>query len=306
MRAARSLFLRNVKQLPVRPDLIHYVNVPVFPVAVPYVLTVFDLRDKDQPSLNRGVRNLSGAMFRSAALRNARKVIGISEFTAQRIAAHYPHARGRIRAIPLGVDPAPTVPAGESSPHPRPYVLAVGHLEPRKNFVRLVEAFTQACADTRLAGTDLVIVGHDYGQGHAVRDAAVRSAMAARIQITGRVSQEQLERYYRHASLFAFPSLYEGFGLPALEAMQYGVSVLTSNVCSFPEIVPLGEAMFDPLCTEAIAGALVRGVADAHLRARIIKAQVGRVRELTWERCARATAEVYREVLDTSTTTGGA
>ncbi|MGH7483886.1 MAG: glycosyltransferase family 4 protein [Longimicrobiales bacterium] len=173
----------------------------------------------------------------------------------------------------------------------RRYVLAVGTIEPRKNHARLIGAFERIeRADDML----LVLVGGWGWRCAPVRRAIQRSSARDRIRVLGSVPGETLGALYRGAAVFAFPSLYEGFGLPVLEAMAAGAPVLTSNTSSLAEIAGDAALLIDPLSVESIAAGLERLMGPDSPALELAARGVARERRFTWRQTAERTLDVYR------------
>jgi glycosyltransferase involved in cell wall biosynthesis len=219
------------------------------------------------------------------ALRRAAALLCISEATRSDLVARFPRAAGRAHVVPLGADPrfasAQRDPAVEERHGlDRPYVLAVGTLEPRKNLERLIAAWRG------LDGTHaLALVGPRGWEEERI----VEAARAGDVRLLGRVSDEDLAALYAGCACFAYPSLYEGFGLPVLEAMAAGAPVLTSNVSSLPEVAGDAALLVDPLDTEALRAGLERLLSDEALRADLAARGRERAALFTWDRTAAAT-----------------
>lgn len=175
-----------------------------------------------------------------------------------------------------------------------PYVLAVGTLEPRKNQERLVRAFSEL--PPRFDDVHLAIAGGEGWRSEGIRRALRESSAPERIRLLGRVPGQDLPALYAEARVFAFPSLYEGFGLPILEAMASGTPVLTSDVSSLPEVAGDAALLVDPHSTDAIRDGLERLLEDAGLRGRLARRGRERERRFTWRRTAEETMAVYRQV----------
>ncbi len=166
----------------------------------------------------------------------------------------------------------------------QPYVLSVGTVQPRKNYVRLIQAFTQL-QTCKLADLQLVIAG---GRGWLYEDILAEAEKhGERARFLGFVDDADLPALYRHAALFAFPSLYEGFGLPVLEAMACGVPVVCSDESSLPEVAGDAALLVDPLNTTALAKAMTRVLEDDDLRREMIDRGLAQAARFTWERAAR-------------------
>jgi glycosyltransferase involved in cell wall biosynthesis len=237
--------------------------------AAPLVVTIHDLAVFRHPeTFNRWTRTYSRTFLPRLA-RSATRVIAVSEFTAREAIELLGVEEERVRVIPHGVE-APFEPNGPAAGGE--YVLAVGTLEPRKNLPRVVLAAERAGVDVRVVG------GAGWG------DVDVQSA--------GFVSDEELARLYRGATCLVYPSLYEGFGLPVLEAMASGTPVVTSEQSAPAELAGDAAILVNPLDVDAIAAGIEEAVAR---RDELRAAGVARAESFTWEAAAHATVEVYRE-----------
>jgi glycosyltransferase involved in cell wall biosynthesis len=171
-------------------------------------------------------------------------------------------------------------------------VLFVGALQIRKNVARLVRAFAQGPSDWQL-----VLAGSAGGYGAAdIIQKIEKSSCRERIRVTGYIPREELERLYARASIFAFPSLDEGFGIPVLEAMAHGVPVLTSDRSALKEIAEDAALLVNPGDTDEIASALRRLMDDSELRATLAQLGQARAQLYPWERSVKETYAVYREL----------
>jgi glycosyltransferase involved in cell wall biosynthesis len=177
-----------------------------------------------------------------------------------------------------------------------PFVLYVGNIKPHKNVERLIDAFGRARAGG-LEELRLVIVGEDISKYPALRQAVHRHRLDKQVRFLGFQPYETLASIYRLARAFVFPSLYEGFGLPPLEAMACGTPVVTSNVSSLPEVAGGAALLVDPHDPDAIAEAMRRAVTDEALRATLIAKGSARVRDFSWSQSVRAIHQIYKEVL---------
>lgn len=238
---------------------------------VPTVLTVHDLAILRTPEAFPRWHRLYGKAGLVRVLRAADAIIAVSELTKREAVALAGIPSERIRVIPNGVDPVFTA---EGPRADGDYVLAVATLEPRKNLARVVEA-------ARLAGVELRVVGA-RGWGGVEVDGWV-----------GEVPDAELAALYRGARCVLYPSLYEGFGLPVLEAMACGTPVVTSRGTAMEEVADSAAVLVDPLDAGAIADG-IRG-ADAR-RGELVPLGLARARELTWERAADAVERLWREL----------
>jgi glycosyltransferase involved in cell wall biosynthesis len=224
------------------------------------------------------------------AAANSDVVIAVSDFTASQVRSLLGFDQKNIRVIPHGVHfPEGDVPdAAERSK----MILFVGALQLRKNVSRLVSAFEATPSDW-----SLVLAGAPGGyQADRILEQIKRSQAHHRIKVCGYLTASQLEDLYRQASIFAFPSLDEGFGMPVLEAMAHGVPVLTSNRSGTAEIGSGAALLVDPCSEEAIAVELLRLIADPQLRTTLAEKGRARAREYSWQRTCDATYATYAEL----------
>lgn len=211
---------------------------------------------------------------------------------------------GKIRVITPGVDSRfrPDSPADSRNPDSElqglrerygvgdePYILSVGTLQPRKNYVRLIEAFSRMKAtgesnDGTPSPMQLLIAG---GRGWLYEEILDAADKHDGVRVLGFVDDEDLPALYREAELFAFPSLYEGFGLPVLEAMACGVPVICSNTSSLPEVAGNAALLFDPLDVEELSAAMAHGLEDEALRQRMTERGLAQAARFTWQRSAQ-------------------
>jgi glycosyltransferase involved in cell wall biosynthesis len=207
--------------------------------------------------------------------------------------------------VPNGLDARfATAPTEEAAERVRqrfqlshPFVLYVGNIKPHKNLARLIEAFALARQD----GPDdlqLVVIGDEISNYPALRQAVHRHRLDKHVRFFGFQPAATLVVFYRLALAFVFPSLYEGFGLPPLEAMANLTAVITSNVSSLPEVTGNAALLVDPYDTAAIADGIRRVVHDDALRASLVERGRIRAAEFSWTKSAAATLAVYRQVLE--------
>jgi glycosyltransferase involved in cell wall biosynthesis len=280
-------------------DVLHVTYTAPLWAPCPIVVTVHDISYVEHPEWfsRRDLRVLSATV--PMAIRKARRVITVSEVCRAEIMEHYRVPPEKVVAIPNAAGPA-SMPLSDNEARQelatmgvdwnRPYVLAVGNLQPRKNLVRLIGAIHSLAATG--VELDLLIVGPEHYRAEEVLGAAREST--ARIGFTGYVTDRQLAACYSCASVFAFPSLFEGFGIPLLEAMAHGVPIACSQAGAFPEVCGDAALYFDPLEVDSIADALTRAVTDSALRQELIRKGRARERQFTWAKSAESTLAVYR------------
>jgi len=284
--------------------LLHTPNYVLMPFDGPAVTTVHDLSWLSYPEAHpqERVRFLDKHLPRS--LERANLVLTDSEFIAGEIESTFALPRAKIRVVPLGVDAAYRPRAREDiaptlARHGLEvgrYLLIVATLEPRKNLVRLVHAYSLLPAALK-AQYPLVIVGARGWLNAELERAIAPLESNGAARRLGYVEENELPLLYAGARAFAFPSLYEGFGLPVLEAMASGVPVLTSNVSSLPEVAGDAALTVDPLDEDGLSDGLERLLEDPEWRGPAIARGLTRARAYTWQRCVDSTVDAYRAVL---------
>jgi glycosyltransferase involved in cell wall biosynthesis len=287
-------------------DLLHvqYTAPPLAPC--PVVSTIHDLSFEHLPETFKRRSRVQLRLTVRATARRAAHVIAPSEYTRRDLLETYGLDPGRVTAVPLAVSPhfRPVREASELERVRRlygitgEYVLAVGSIQPRKNLGRLVRAYSALHrARGRSNLPQLVLVGKKaWLYGETLR-AIEAEGVGGSVVLTGYVTEGDLPALYTGALCFAYPSYFEGFGLPPLEAMSCGAPVLTGNLTSLPEVVGDAGLTVDPFDTEALADALARLIDDADLRAHLRARGLDRARGFDWRDTARMTLQVYRRVM---------
>lgn len=301
LRSSSSL-PRLLAELPVRAmadrlDLLHvqYVAPPVR--SVPVVATVHDICYEFFPEFfsRREVLQFRTAIRWTA--RRARRVITISENSRRDIVDAYGISPDGIDVSYLGVDLARFRPVPKAAAEStlagygirRAYVLAVGNLQPRKNLTRLIDAFVDLKRRRPDLPHCLVLVGKPAFRHSEVLGRVRRHGLEEQVIFTGYVPDEDLAVLYGGADVFAYPSLYEGFGLPVAEAMACGTPTLTSDRSAMPEVTGDAAVLVDPEDTRSIAAGLERILVDSDLAAALADRGVQRARAFTWDNTARIT-----------------
>jgi glycosyltransferase involved in cell wall biosynthesis len=289
---ARSQVLRMAYALPrflrnLGPALGHFQYAIPAGFRAPAVVTVHDLSfERDRAMM--GLRDR--VIFRTVvprAARRAARVLTVSEQTRRDLIEQYGLPEGRIVVTPNGVDPA-FGPEGAREDDGA-YALFVGALQPRKDPVSAVEAI--ALVD---GGLRLVFAGPDKGGGAALREAVARLGLEERVELLGYVEQERLAALYRGAACLVFPSRYEGFGLPVVEAMACGTPVVAARTSALPEVAGDAAILVEPGSPAALAHGIQEALAD---RERLTAAGLERARRFSWRTTAERTLAVYRELL---------
>lgn len=277
------------------PDLVHSLGY-VAPLAArgPHVVSVHDLNYLG----HRGRRTAAGRrafrFFVEQTVKRADHIITISDFSRGEIVKNLAVDEKKISVIHLagretnGTQSAMTTASSIHSPLPTPYIMAFSSLSAHKNIARLVAAFGTI---SHLVPHSLVLVGHL--PENPVFRTEIEKAGSDRVRFTGYLPDDEVQSLIQHASLFAFPSLYEGFGMPILDAQHAGVPVACSAVAALPEVAGEGAYLFDPYSVESIANALSVCLLDMNLREKLVKKGCENAARFSWRKVARETLAVY-------------
>ncbi|MDY0341447.1 MAG: glycosyltransferase family 1 protein [Coriobacteriia bacterium] len=282
-----------------RPDVVHCLHFPTpSPVTAPLVVTLHDLTPLVMPEVMRSV--LRRGIYRRLnrrAVRVADAIIVPSAHTEGDVVRLLSDAEGKTRVIPEAADdfasgPIGTVPASLLASGER-YVFSMGNTKPHKDLPTLLTAFERLA----MQYPELVLLlAGDVPEGH--RSSLRHSALHERVRFTGRVTDDELRALYASAAVFVFPSRYEGFGLPPLEAMALGAPAVVADAASVPEVVGDAALMFQPGDAEALARAIAQVLDDDALRQQLIADGLRRAGALSWRAAADATLGVYRALVD--------
>jgi glycosyltransferase involved in cell wall biosynthesis len=310
-----SMFLRRLET-----DLYHIpLNaVPLF-MPKPYLVTIHDMSTLLFPNQS-GYRNNLRMFYSRRGLLRADRVMAVSMATRRDVESVLGIPPSRLRVIHNAPDPAfcrPSpppagAPGSESASPPEiqrtldryrihyPFLLYVGRTNPQKNIPRLVEAFAVLRGETQdhplYRDLRLIIIGDEISRHPALRHAVIESRVEDSVRFLGFVPIETLRAFYQSASAFVFPSLYEGFGLPPLEAMACGTPVVCSHVSSLPEVVGDAAEVINPENVFDIARGLREVLLNQQLRSRLIDRGLQQSRQFSWERTAQQVLETYEEI----------
>jgi glycosyltransferase involved in cell wall biosynthesis len=307
---ARPYSFREQLELPIevrraRPDVFHephYVLPPLTPGRS--VVTIHDCIHVMFPQYLPGrLAHAYARTFLWTATRRAARILTVSEASKRDIVRFFKVAPERIDVIYNAIDPRFGVaPPEEEVVRVReryqlhdPFVLYAGNIKPHKNLERLIEAFHRLRRG-RSGELKLLIIGDEISKYATLRRAVHRLKLHKHVRFFGFVPDQTLAVLYRLAAVFVFPSLYEGFGLPPLEAMASGTPVVTSNVSSLPEVVGDAALLIDPYDPDAIADAIRRILDEPRLRADLVARGLKRAGDFSWERSVRRIREIYAEV----------
>jgi glycosyltransferase involved in cell wall biosynthesis len=311
MAAARLAPARAARDVPAGLEVVHYpVTVPIPAVSVPTVVTMHDVSHLDL----RGLRTLPLRRYRrwayDGAARAAAVVIATSRFARDRIVEGMGVPAQRVEVVAPGIDHDLFRP--EPGPDderrlaglglPGRFVLYPANLWPHKNHRRLLEAL----ARVQDGEVGLVLAGQDYGRLTELAGVAQRLGIRARVRHVGQVDQATMAALYRRARATVIPSLHEGFGFPALEAMACGCPVASSGRGALDEVSGEAALRVDPESPEALAGSIDRILYESELRTRLVAAGRRLSARYNWEACARRHVEIYARARDTSRPEGRA
>lgn len=287
-----------------RPQLVHVQYTAPVGCPVPVVVTVHDVSFLEHPEFFPKARALQLRHTVARTVKSAARILTVSEFSRRAIARAFDLDEASIVITPDAAAESfrpVSRPAAEAWVRSRlglgaPFVLTVGDLQPRKNQVGLIAAFAEAMRARPELPHHLVLAGKDTWFAPRVHKAAQKSGYADRIHFTGFVQDDDLVQLYNACDVFAFPSFYEGFGLPVLEAMACGRAVICSNTSALPEVADAAGLLFDPHSRDEIARALLDLLLDGELRARTERLGLQRAALFSWRDASSKTLEVYHEV----------
>ncbi len=286
-----------------RADVLHvqYVRPPI--VRMPVVTAIHDVSFEDLPGLFSRPTTARLRMSIRLSAKHSAAVVTLSEFTKARLLHHYDLDPDKVIVAPAGVSGRwKRLPSAEATDRlrglelPARFVLAVGNLHPRKNIPRLIRSVDHL----RRSGLDdvgLVVAGQPGWRADEVNDAIASVRGEDWVRLTGYVTDSVLEALYNAALVVAYPSLYEGFGLPVAEALAIGAIVVASDSTSIPEVAGDAAVLIDPTDDDALSAGLERAATDTSLRERLAAAGPRRAATLTWAACAEATVSAYRYAL---------
>jgi glycosyltransferase involved in cell wall biosynthesis len=282
------------------------------PTHCPYVMTVHDVlyylyRVKGHSNFSQLVHY----RLTRFALHHAARIFAVSNFTKQDVARLFQVPERKIEVVYNALDDrfrmGPTNETDKQLIAERyqvhyPFILYSGRISPHKNVVRIIEAFsalkTDLAKEGKLGDLKLIIIGDEVSKHPDLRRAVIKSGVQYDVRFLGFVPIEVLRIFYDAAKLFIFPSLYEGFGLPPLEAMAHGTPVVASNTSSLPEVVGKAAVLVNPENVFEISRAMFRVLTDQPLRDKMKLAGQAQAAKFSWETSVRRMIEVYEEVVE--------
>ncbi len=288
-----------------KPDVLHVQYTAPLINRAPVVSTVHDVSFIENPEYFPAARRSQLRYTVARTINLAARIITVSEFSRDAILRTHPVSPDKVRVIPNAASPEfRVVSRGRAVRTVRdhfgveaPFIFSVGDLQPRKNHIGLISAFAGLLAAHPHLPHHLVLAGQKTWFTSRVMAAAQASGVASRIHFTGFVSDADLIQLYNACDCFVFPSFYEGFGLPILEAMACGCAVACSNTSAMPEVAEGAGLLFDPRNPASITRSMADVLLDAELRKRMETRGLQRATHFNWRKSAIATLEIYREVV---------
>ena len=293
-----------------QPDLLHVQYTAPLITSVPIVVSVHDVSYLEHPEYFTLYRRRQLRLTVQRTVDRAARVLTPSEFSKRTVLQRYNLPDDKVVVVPNAVS-SRFRPIGRARARgeivrrfgiPGPFILNVGDLQPRKNQLGLLRAFEEVVRARPKLPHRLVFAGKDAWGASEVRRAAAHSPVGDRVHFAGFVSDADLLQLYGACDLFVFPSFYEGFGLPILEAMACGRAVLCSNTTAMPEVAASAGLLFDPHSTREMVRAMLDVLLDSQLRTRLERLGQQRAAAFSWRRSAQRTLDVYYQVAGCSRT----
>jgi glycosyltransferase involved in cell wall biosynthesis len=295
-----------------RCDLVHIPHLYWMPrtLPCPYVMTVHDLLEHMyEARAHSNLRRSLHLHFTRKVLKGAGRILAVSNFTKSEIENIFGIPPSHIEVVYNAIDErflrghasdADRQILGERYLIKYPFLLYAGRISPHKNLVRIIEAFSALKAELEKEGKfpdlKLIIIGDELSKHPDLRRTVIRSGVQNDVRFLGFIPIEMLRVFYDAAKIFVFPSLYEGFGLPPLEAMAHGTPVVTSNTSSLPEVVGNAAVLVNPENVFEIMRALLHLLLDQPVRDEMKKRCYEQAKKFSWDASARRILEVYGEV----------
>jgi glycosyltransferase involved in cell wall biosynthesis len=279
-------------------------RVPLFfPKRIPTVITVHDMVWKFAPTTMKFFSRVLDFIFMPIAVKRAVKIITVSESTSRDICEEYPAIFNKVISVHLGSteligEYQTNIPMIYELPNIK-YILFVGTIEPRKNIVKLLNSFSLLPKEVS-GDIQLIIAGSKGWRVDPLEDLCNNFNISNKVIILNYVTDWELSQLYKNALFLAIPSLYEGFGLPIVEAMKYGVPCLTSNISSMPEIAGKAAFLVNPNCVESIANGLSKLICDVDLLNGLRFEAKKRSSNFSWKLTAKKTMNIFLEVINFS------
>lgn len=284
-------------------EIVHVTYIGPFFLPCPLVVTLHDVAFKKYPEFFSWRDRILFSTLLLLSLKRSAAILAISNHGKSEIIKYYPFLEGKVFVTMLAANPIfRKIDDKQRLEAIRKiyqldgeYLLAVGNIQPRKNLLRILEAYDTV--RKKIIGLKLVIVGKAKWKSSIIYEEVTRRGLERDVIFTGYVSDDELVFLYNGAKLFLYPSIYEGFGLPILEAMSCGTPVITSNTASMPEVAGNAAMLIDPLDTDQIGEGIEKVIKSPDLSKEMSIKGLRQAAKFSWEKTARDTFEVYRNIL---------
>ena len=285
-------------------DLLHITYIAPFTRQCPLVVSVHDVSFKIFPKYFSPRDRLLFKTLLPLSLKRATAIITLSQHAKNEILHYFPFLKGKVYAIPLAASNSFKKLSDQKRVEnvlakygvSTPFIMAVGNLQPRKNLVHLIKAFAKVAEQEK--NYQLVIIGKEQWQSSEVFKMVEALDLRSQVLFPGYVSDPDLVCFYNAAALFVYPSVYEGFGLPILEAMSCGTPVVTSNISSMPEVAGEAALLVNPHDINEISDAISRIISDSQFADELSSRGQKKAANFSWLNTASKTIDVYKSVLD--------
>lgn len=286
-------------------DLVHFLDYssPLVPIKAPFITTIHDLTFYRYPKTFTNKSRKIKQMLTPISINRASAIIAVSESTKKDILEYFPQAEGKVKVIYPGKPDFKKIEDKTYIEYVKKiygiegnYILSVGTLEPRKNIISLLKAFVKV--HRKIKDMKLVLVGSKGWLYEEVFTKVNNMEIRDNIVYTGYVEQQHMSVLYSGAEVFVYPSIYEGFGLPPLEAMSCGVPVVVSNTSSLPEVVGGAGAYCNPHDIDSISGAILSILNSDEIRKDLIYKGLKQCEKFSWEKTADNVIDLYRQILE--------
>ena len=273
----------------------HAHKLPLFRVkGVSYVVTIHDLVWKVCPQTMPSMRRLTERFFFPIAIRNADKIITVSQSTANDLVKYFPFCADKVRVVPLASTFQVSINDQTLLRIDTQYILFVGTIEPRKNIHNMLRAYGSLPMELKQK-YKFILVGNTGWGNIKLDELLVNLNLTSFVEWKSFVNDQELSALYQNAYCLLFPSFYEGFGLPIVEAQSFGVPVITSNVSSMPEVAGDGGLLVDSCSIEGIKNALQELLSDTGLRDSLSQKAMINAQRFSWEKTVNATYDLFSE-----------
>jgi len=264
---------------------------------VSYIVTIHDLVWKVCPQTMPLMRRLTERFFFPIAIRNADKIITVSQSTANDLVKHFPFCADKVKVVPLASTFQESINDQTHSIIDTQYILFVGTIEPRKNIHNMLRAYGSLPMELKQK-YKFILVGNTGWGNIKIDELLVNLNLTSFVEWKSFVNDQELSALYQNAYCLLFPSFYEGFGLPILEAQSFGVPAITSNISSMPEVVGDGGLLVDPYSIESISSELEHLLSSTEPRDSLSQKAMINAQRFSWKKTVNTTYDVFSESMN--------